>query len=259
MGLKKSAAIHLQIQNAILSEIRVGTTPKSLDKIAQNVLKKHDAKSPFYGFHSYPNHICVSVNHEILHGIPTEKSFQNGDVVKIDIGVEYENYVVDGAFTVIISTKNDVAAHYKKKDFQLVKKTYLALQNAINRLDITNRINDFAYIFNKTIKGTSFYLIENYMGHGVGRALHEEPQIPNSLENLMVANWKLRNGMALAIEPMIFDQKVELEIASNGWTVRSINKKAKAAHFEETVFITNNKIVSLTHNDYFSERNLIVY
>lgn len=257
--LKRAGEIHIEAQNKALSLLKVGVNLEIIDAQVNAIIEKNNATAAFYKYEAYPKHICISLNNEILHGIPNHKLIQKNDVVKVDIGVKYKGLIVDGAFTVIVTTKESVNSVLKSKSYDLVKTTFLSLRNSINQLNTNNYVGDICHIFASTINNKNYFLIQEYMGHGVGKTLHEEPKIPNSPKVKSFINWKLKNGMVIAIEPMLFNKKIKLSIKENGWTVCSNDKDAIGTHFEETIYIRNDKLLSLTKNKHFDLNKFVVY
>jgi methionyl aminopeptidase len=204
----------------------LGSTGVTLDKVADGLLKLHKCEPAFLGYKGYPNTICVSVNNEVIHGIPTDKKFEDGDVVKIDLGLKKDGQYDDGACTVIIG-RGSAAAR------RLVKTTQAALEAGIRQAKAGNTTNDIAEAIQAVVEREKFALIEGYGGHGIGDELHLDPHIPNIVHDKPVT---LTKGMRIAIEPMVSTLRGQTEVMKNGWTVKLVGGGI-AAHFERTVTI----------------------
>ena len=205
-----------------------GTTTKELDEAAGELIARFGGKSPFLGYKGYPGNICVSVNEEVVHGIPGKRRVQYGDIVSLDIGIILDGYVGDNATTVAVGV-------VKPRTQELLRVTQLALEAGIAQARPGNRVGDISHAVQNVVEGYGFSVVREFVGHGVGRRMHEEPQIPNY--GSAGDGSKLKPGMTLAIEPMINAGVSEVQMLSDGWTVVTADG-APSAHFEHTVLVT---------------------
>jgi len=204
-----------------------GTTTKELDEAAGELIARFGGKSPFLGYKGYPGNICVSVNEEVVHGIPGKRRVQYGDIVSLDIGIILDGYVGDNATTVAVGV-------VKPRTQELLRVTQLALEAGIAQARPGNRVGDISHAVQNVVEGYGFSVVREFVGHGVGRRMHEEPQIPNY--GSAGDGSKLKPGMTLAIEPMINAGVSEVQMLSDGWTVVTADG-APSAHFEHTVLV----------------------
>jgi len=211
-----------------------GKTGIDLEKYAELLLEIHKVESAFKGYQPkgfnspYPNILCVSINGEVIHGIPDDRKFQDGDVVKIDCGIKEGDQYDDGATTVIIG-RGSAAAR------RLVHATMTALIAGVNAAKPGNTTNDIAAAIEQVAKTYEVAVVHGYGGHGIGTELHMEPHVPNEVTPDVPAV-ELKPGMRIAIEPMLATKRGFTEVASNGWTIKIIGGGV-AAHFERTVTI----------------------
>jgi methionyl aminopeptidase len=213
-----------------------GIKTKELDKLAYDFIIKSKAKPAFLGYMNYPASICISLNNEVIHGIPGERKIKNGDLVSLDIGVDLRGYFSDAAYTYCVG---QVTAEQVK----LVETTHECLERGVAQAVAGNRIHDIsAAVFNYANK-LGYGVVREFCGHGVGFAQHEDPQIPNYINS--GPNPRLKPGMVLAIEPMINVGTWEVQVKSDGWTVVTRDGK-DSAHFEYTVAILKDRTENLT-------------
>ncbi len=189
------------------------------------------------GYNGFPASLCVSINEGIIHGIPSQRVIKNGDLVKVDIVVDYKGWFADTAATYIVGK---ISLAEKK----LVLTTRKALYEAIKASKPGNTTGDLGYIVQNCIEKEGFSVMKKFCGHGIGREMHTEPAVPNFGKR--GEGQILKEGMAIAIEPMAFMGKFDIEIAADGWTIKS-KDNSMTAHFEHTVLITNNKPLIITN------------
>ncbi len=231
-----------KIASKILSElsgvIKEGITGIYLNNFAENFIKQYypDFNLSSKGYQGFPASLCVSVNEEIIHGIPSKRIIKNGDLVKVDIVVDHQGWFADTAMTYMVG---NVSPQSKK----LVKTTQNALFEAVNAAKVGNTIGDLGYLIHDCAAREGFSIIKEFGGHGIGREMHMEPSIPNF--GRRGEGLKLEEGMTLAIEAMVFAGKSDIKIADDGWTVKS-KDNSMTAHFEHTVLITKNNPVIIT-------------
>ena len=216
--------------------IKPGCTTKELDDAAGAVIARFGGKSPFLGYKGYPGNICVSVNEEVVHGIPGKRRIQYGDVVSLDVGIILNGFVGDTATTVPVGL-------LKPRTEELLRVTEQALHAGIGKAKAGNRVGDISFAVQSFVEAHGFAVVREFVGHGVGRKLHEDPQIPNY--GRANDGPKLKPGMTLAIEPMINAGTFEVQMLNDGWTVVTADG-APSAHFEHTVLVTEGEPEILT-------------
>ncbi len=225
----------------LLLLLRQSTVPgimtRRLNEIAESWLSKKKLYSPFKGYRGYPSSICVSVNEQVVHGIPKETLIREGDIVSIDAGVVFEGYVVDAAITVPVG-------NVSKEVQKLISVTESSLYRGISQMIEGNRLYDITYAIHSYTESYGYSLVREFCGHGVGRRMHEDPQVPNCGHRPNTGP-RLRCGWVLAIEPMVNMGSPGVRIESDGWTVVT-NDGKPSAHFEHTVAITSNGPLILT-------------
>ncbi len=226
--MQTSCAAAAEILRSIAAMVEPGRTTKELDEAAGELIARFGGKSPFLGYRGYPGNICVSVNEEVVHGIPGKRRVQYGDIVSLDIGIILDGYVGDNATTVAVGV-------VKPRTQELLRVTQLALEAGIKKARAGNRVGDISHAVQSVVEGNGFSVVREFVGHGVGRKMHEEPQIPNY--GKAGDGPKLKPGMTLAIEPMINAGVGEVQMLSDGWTVVSADGQP-SAHFEHTVLVT---------------------
>jgi methionyl aminopeptidase len=231
------------VASAVLAEvaafIRPGVTTKQIDDFAGEAIKKRGAKSAFLGYRKYPCHVCISVNEEVVHGLARERRVEFGDIVSLDVGVRYNGFIGDNARTVPVGGCG-VAAQ------RLLDVTEQALYEGIAQAVSGNRVVDISRAIQNYVESHGYSVVREFVGHGVGRSVHEEPQIPNFVEKGKKSP-VLRPGMTLAIEPMVNAGRAEVKILKDGWTVVTIDGQL-SAHFEHTILITEGQPEILTRH-----------
>jgi methionyl aminopeptidase len=224
------------VLDEIAAFIRPGVTTRQVDEFAAGRIQAHGAKSAFLGYRKYPCQTCLSVNDEVVHGLATDRELNFGDIVSVDVGVFYKGFVGDTARTVAVGGCG-VAAQ------RLMDVTEHALYEGIAAAVPGNRVTDISRAVQNYVEGNGFSVVREFVGHGVGRAMHEEPQVPNFVDRKM--NDKLRAGMTIAIEPMVNAGRAAVKILKDGWTVVT-QDGSLSAHFEHTVLITDGEPEILT-------------
>lgn len=228
-----AVAIVLKEIEAIIVE---GTTAADVEELVEKRFKELKVKPAFKGYRGYKYATCVSVNEEILHGAPLKKVFKKGDIVSVDVGAIYEGYYGDGAKTYCVGEVDEVAK-------KLVDASRLALENAIHFAKKGYKVGDLSYAIQSTVEAAGFNVIRDYVGHGVGRQLHEEPEIPNY--GRPGTGVSLIPGMTLAIEVMACEGDWKTVLLDDGWTVVMADGK-RSAHFEHTVLVREDGAEVLT-------------
>ena len=240
--LKVANQIVAEILQTIKEKTAPGMTGVDLDRIAREEAEKKNVKPAFLGLYGFPAALCVSINEEIVHGIPKEKPIKEGDIVSIDFGVVYDGWYGDAAITYVVGDK---ISDRKKRLLEGVEK---ALYEGINQCYPGKNVRDIAAAIEKTLKEYRLAPICDYGGHGIGRKPHEDPHVSNCLAN--AENVELKPGMVLAIEPMatLGKRPNYYRKLKDGWTVVS-KEKAPAAHFEHSVAITEDGPIILSKLD----------
>lgn len=230
--MREAGRIVARVHAALQRAIEPGISTWDLDQIALGVLNRYSATSSFLGYRGFPAHICASINDELVHGIPSKKrKLQTGDIISIDVGAKYRGFIGDSAWSYAVGEIDATAA-------KLMKITEQSLQEGIEQALCGRRVIDISRAIQAHVEQHGFYIVREYTGHGVGREMHEAPQVLNYVSDDADATLELRPGLVLAIEPMVQDGTGETEVLKDQWTV--INKKHRlAAHFEHTVAITN--------------------
>lgn len=210
--------------------IKPGITTAELDKIAEEFITKHNAKPSFKGYNGFPASICASVNEEVVHGIPASRVLQEGDIISIDCGAILNGYQGDAARTVPVGK-------ISKEAEKLIEVTKESFFKGIEYAKVDNRLSDISSAIQTYVESFHFSVVRDFVGHGIGKDMHEDPEVPNF--GRPGRGPKLRHGMVLAIEPMVNIGKYHVTVQSNGWTVVT-NDGSLSAHYENTVAILNN-------------------
>jgi methionyl aminopeptidase len=226
--LKRSNAIVAEVFQELKTLVEPGITTKELDQMTEKIILSRGAIPAFKGYRGYPASVCVSINEEVVHGIPSQRRLKEGDIVSLDVGVNLNGYFGDGAITLPIGEVDREAR-------RLVEVTEKALSIGIERAKVGNRLFDISYAIQSWVEGQGFSVVRDFVGHGIGRDLHEEPQIPNF--GSPHQGPRLEKGMVFALEPMVNEGTYEVKILLDGWTVVTVDGK-RSAHFEHTIAIT---------------------
>ena len=229
-----------QVARAVLDEVTAsiapGMTTKEIDLFAASRIKSYGARSAFLGYRKYPCHVCISVNEQVVHGLASDRRVQFGDILSIDVGIIYNGFVGDNARTVAVGGCDLL----KQKLMDITEKS---LYEGIAQALPGSHVADISRAIQNYVENHGFSIVREFVGHGVGRSVHEDPQVPNYVDGKVSP--KLRPGMTLAIEPMVNAGASAVEILSDGWTV--VTKDGKpSAHFEHTVLITESEAEILT-------------
>ena len=236
-GMRESGRITKEVLDLIGREIRAGFTTKDLDKLAYEYITSCGAYPSFLGYSGYPASICASIDDVVVHGIPSEDIvIKEGQIVSIDVGVEFDGWQGDAARTFMIG---EVSPEKKK----LVKVTEECFFKAIENLRDGTPLGDIGYAVQSHAEANGFSVVRALVGHGIGREMHEDPTVPNYGKK--GTGIRLKKGMAIAIEPMINAGVYQVDFMSDGWAVRTRDRKP-SAHYENTVVITDNGVEVLT-------------
>lgn len=218
--------------------IEPGITTAEIDRIAEEIILKQGAKPSFKGYFGFPASICTSVNNEVVHGIPSDRVLKNGDIISVDCGAILNGYHGDAARTIGVGEISESAA-------KLIKVTEQSFFQGISKAVIGNRLTDISYEIQKYVEGFGFSIVRDYVGHGIGSHMHEDPEIPNY--GRPGRGPKLVKGMTFAIEPMVNLGSFHVRTLSDGWTVVT-QDGSLSAHYENTIVITENGSEILTLN-----------
>lgn len=228
--MRRAGRIVAQAHALVAEIIRPGITTLELDRAVADFLQQAGAVSTFLGYHGYPAHICTSVNEQVVHGIPGPYRLKEGDIVSVDIGVSIDGYCGDSAWTYPVGEVSEEAR-------RLLEVAEKSLQAGIAKAVVGARLSDVSHAIQTVVEEASFSVVRDFVGHGIGRQMHEPPQVPNY--GPPGKGPRLRAGMTLAIEPMVNQGTYEVEVLADQWTV--VTKDGKlSAHFEHTVAITEN-------------------
>jgi len=240
--MREAGRITAKVLNLVTASVRVGMRTEELDAIAEKETKQYGAKPSFKGYRGYPANLCVSVNDEIVHGIPDKRILNEGDIVSIDFGVIFKGFQGDCARTVGVGAIRPEAKN-------LIETTAGALKAGITAARQGARLGDISAAIEEYAESRGYSVVREYTGHGIGRQMHEDPQVPNSTKpvlGLMKGTGPLlKKGMTLALEPMVNIGSWETKVDDNMWTVRT-KDGSLSAHFEDTIAITDDKPEVLT-------------
>lgn len=234
--IREAGQIIYETACALKKTLAEGITTQELDLLAQKIIASHKARPAFLGYHGFPGALCISINEEVIHGIPGKRRLIAGDIVGIDIGVDYKGYIADAAFTLPVGL-------ISKEDERLIKVAKECLDLGLEQAQAGRRIGDISLAIYNHARAAGFEVVREYCGHGVGFSLHEEPQIYNY--PAQGPNPRLKAGMVIAVEPMINAGTWEVEVLPDNWTVVTKDRK-KSAHFEHTVAIFEDRCELLT-------------
>lgn len=234
--MRKSGRLVAQSHELVRKHIKPGVTTKELDQLVEDFLRSQNAIPTFKGYGGFPYSICASVNEEVVHGFPSDRKLKEGDIVSIDIGATFEGYVGDSAKTFLVGEVDD-----EKR--RLVEATRQSFYEGIKFAKLSYRLSDISHAIQQYAEAQGFSVVRDYVGHGVGKDMHESPQIPNF--GKPGKGPRLQEGMVLAIEPMINAGTYNVKVLGNDWTVVTVDGKP-SAHYEHTVAITDGEPELLT-------------
>jgi methionyl aminopeptidase len=241
--IRESAAILGKTHGLLAREVKPGVTTLALDKIAEEFIRDHQAAPSFKGYSGFPFSLCISVNENVVHGFPSDYELKEGDIVSIDCGVLHKGFHSDSAYTYgvgeIDQEIKELLAHTKAS-------LYLGIEQAV----AGKRIGDIGYAIQSYVEDKGYTVVRELVGHGLGKSLHEEPEVPNYGKR--GKGPKLKPGMVLAIEPMVNLGVRNIVQEQDGWTIRTADRKP-SAHFEHTVVIWEDKTEILTTHKYIEE------
>jgi methionyl aminopeptidase len=226
--LARAGRIVAEVLDLMDRSIKPGVTTEELDMLADGHIRDRDGIPTFLGYQGFPSSICASINDVVVHGIPNGTRLQEGDMIGIDVGVTLDGYVADAARTFAVGEVKDEVK-------RLITVTQKSLGAGIEMCRVGKHLSDISHAVQTTVEAAGFSVVVQFVGHGIGRNMHEEPQIPNF--GPPGRGPKLEAGMVFAIEPMVNAGTHEVEVMEDGWTVRTKDRR-RSAHFEHTVAIT---------------------
>lgn len=225
--IARAGEIVAQCQSLLVHEVKPGMTTLELDKLTEKCILDLGGIPAFKGYRNYPNSLCASINEEVVHGIPSKRVLKDGDIIGLDVGAIVEGFYGDGAVTVSVG---DVSESIQS----LIRVTREALHRGLEQAVVGNRLSDISFAIQTHVEKHGYSVVRDFVGHGIGRQLHEEPQVPNY--GRPGQGPRLKSGMALAIEPMVNMGGSEVKILHDGWTAVTCDKSL-SAHFEHTIAI----------------------
>jgi len=237
--MAKAGKIVAEVLKSLKGLITAGATTKEIEQFAEERIRALGGKSAFKGYRGYPSSICTSVNEVVVHGIPSSRKLKEGDIISIDIGVYNEGFYGDAAYTFPVGTIDQETA-------KLLRVTEEALFLGIGMAVDGNRLYDVSHAIQEHAEKNGFSVVRTFVGHGIGRQLHEEPQVPNF--GVAGQGPRLRQGMTLAIEPMVNAGTFDVKVLEDGWTAVTQDGK-RSAHFEHTVVVMPDSARILTNFD----------
>jgi|TARA_B100001059_G_scaffold14768_2_gene12001 methionyl aminopeptidase len=236
--MSKAGKVVSNIHYEIFDKTKPGMTLLDLDLIAKKIIEKSNVKPSFLGYHDFPAHICASPNDVIVHGIPNEYIISDGDIISVDVGVIFEGYHADAAFSYGVG-------EITEEEINLLSKTKYALHEAIKLVKDGQKLGTIGHKIDKIAKKNNLGNVKNYVGHGIGQEMHEEPQVPHYGKKN--TGFELKTGMAICIEPMFNLGTEDNFVDDDGWTVKTIDGK-KSAHWEHTIGLTQEGTYVFTEN-----------
>lgn len=228
--MKVACTIVAEVLDRVVEAVVPGVTTLELNSIAEREVAKRKAKPAFRGYSGFPCSLCCSLNEQVVHGIPGSRQLKDGDIISLDFGAYYDGFFGDAAVTVPVGIISASAS-------KLIDATSRSLLIAIDKACPGNRLSDISSAVQVYVESQGYSVVRDFVGHGIGRNLHEQPQVPNYGE----ANKgpKLKPGMVLAIEPMVNEKSYEVKVLADGWTAVTVDG-GLSAHFEHTVAVTEN-------------------
>lgn len=241
--LRKSNILVGKTLAEVAKAIRIGITTLELDKIAEDFIRSNGALPGFLGYQGFPNTLCISVNEQVVHGIPSDYALKDGDIVSVDCGTIIDGFYGDSAYTFCVG---NVDPKVKK----LLDTTKESLYKGIEQARHGNRLGDIGHAIQQHCQAAGFSVVREMVGHGIGRDMHEDPEVPNYGKRGQ--GLQLREGMVIAIEPMINMGNRGIVFERDGWTIRTIDRKP-SAHFEHTIAIQKGDADILSTFQYVEE------
>lgn len=237
--IARACKIVAEVLRDLIYLVEPGITTKDIEIFVDKILAEKNTIAAFRGYRNYPSSVCTSVNDQVVHGIPSNLRLREGDILSIDLGVYLEGFYGDGAITLPVGKISPSAE-------RLLRVTEDALYIGIEKARPGNRVSDISSAIQRYVESHGYSVVKSFVGHGIGRSLHEEPQVPNY--GSPGQGPRLREGMTLAIEPMVNEGTYDIKILDDGWTAVTADRKL-SAHYEHTVAITENGARILTKID----------
>lgn len=234
--MQKAGQVLKKVFERTAPMVRSGITTEELDQAAEKIIREAGGEPAFKGYRGFPKTACISVNEEVVHGIPGKRLLKEGDLVSFDIGVKINGYFADAARTWSVGPVNGV----KQKLIETARNSFLA---GISEIRPGMRIGDLSHRIQAVIESQGFGVVREYVGHGIGRNIHEDPQVPNF--GKPGHGPKIEPGLVLAIEPMVTEGHYAVEVLKDGWTVVTKDRKL-ASHYEDTIAFTETGFINLT-------------
>jgi methionyl aminopeptidase len=234
--IRKANVVVAEVLERLKTLAVPGVTTDELDGISEEIILSKGAVPAFKGYRGYPKTLCVSINEEVVHGIPNKRKLKEGDIVSIDVGTNLHGYFGDSAITLPVGEVNPEAK-------RLLEVTEKALSIGIGMAKVGNRLFDISYAVQAWVESNGFSVVRDFVGHGIGKSLHEDPQIPNF--GSPNQGPRLEKGMIFALEPMVNEGTYEVRVLDDGWTVVTADGKP-SAHFEHTIAITDGDAMILS-------------
>ncbi|WMJ75234.1 type I methionyl aminopeptidase [Cytophagaceae bacterium ABcell3] len=241
--IRQSAQVLGKAHAEVAKLIKPGITTNELDKCAYDFILSQGGKPSFKGYNGFPGSLCISVNEVVVHGIPGDYTLKEGDIISIDCGVFLNGFHSDSAYTYTVGNVDEEVK-------ALLRATKESLYLAIEQAVVGNRIGDIGFAVQNYVENKGYTVVRELVGHGLGRSLHESPEVPNYGKR--GKGFKLQEGLVLAIEPMVNLGKKNIVQEQDGWTIRTSDRKP-SAHFEHTVVVRKNEAEVLTTFDYIEE------
>lgn len=226
--MREAGRIVALVHDEMAKQIKPGVTTKQLDKIAEKIIRENGATPSFKGYHGFPSAICASTNQVLVHGFPSNKPLKNGDIISVDVGACYKGYHGDSAWTYVVGETSE-------ENQKLMEVTKQSLFNALELVKPGVHLSDISHEIQKYVESYGYSVPIEYTGHGIGSSLHEDPAIPNY--GKPGHGPILKEGMTLAIEPMVNKGRRETKTLNDGWTVETIDQQ-NTAHYEHTIVVT---------------------
>lgn len=230
--MRAAGRLVARVLQAVSSKAAPGVSTLELEAVAEEEIAKAGATPAFKGYRGYPCVLCTSINDEIVHGIPSERRLEAGDIVSVDVGVKLNGFYADSAVTLALEPVAPERA-------RLMRVTREALDHAVRQARAGNELGDISAAVQRHVEAAGFSVVREFVGHGIGRELHEEPQVPNYLQSGLGRGPKLEPGMVLAIEPMVAAGSATVKMRPDRWTAVT-SDGSSAAHFEHCVAVTKN-------------------
>ena len=241
--LRKSCLLVSNTLAEVAKVIKPGVNTLYLDKLAETFIRDNKAKPGFLGYNGFPNTLCISVNNQVVHGIPSNYEIKDGDIVSVDCGTLLNGFYGDSAYTFAVGNVSE-------EKLNLLRKTKESLYKGIEKVKVGNRVGDISFAILQHAESNGYSVVRELVGHGIGRHLHEKPEVPNYGRKGF--GIKLQQGMVIAIEPMINMGRKEIFEVGDGWTICTRDGKP-SAHFEHTVAVKNDKVDILSSFEVIEE------